>query len=117
MNSDYRATGTKVFVEMTETEAVDHEAGHDLREQGGVSLVNNERSKSQQGMVVAVGPGNKNKDGDMIEVYAKVGDRVLLDRMGSTEIFLEDKRYRVVDDREILAVIEDDQQKEDASWN
>ena len=53
-----------------------------------------------------MGPG-KVVEGELMAVFAKVGEKVILERFG-TDIVLEGERYRNVDDREILAVIEDD---------
>ena len=101
MNPDFRATGMNVFVEMDGDDIVGHEAGHELKEQGGVSMPANDWRKIPKGTVVAAGPGAQN-----MPVLTKVGDRVLLSPAGANTITIEGKEYRVVDDREILAVIE-----------
>ena len=106
MNTDYSPIGSKIFVEMIDDDIIDYEVGRKVAEQAGVSIAKNERMKSQVGIVKAVGPGKVNKDGDVVAVLSKVGEKVLLDRVGSTDIMLEGKRYRVCDDREVLAVIE-----------
>jgi len=45
------------------------------------------------GKVVAVGPGSRDKAGNLIPVSVKEGDRVLLPEYGGTQIKLEDKEY------------------------
>lgn len=45
------------------------------------------------GKVVAVGPGSRAKDGNVIPVAVKEGDTVLLPEYGGTEIKLGDKEY------------------------
>lgn len=43
------------------------------------------------GKVVAVGPGTRDKDGNLIPVTLKEGDTVLLPEYGGTEVKLGDK--------------------------
>lgn len=45
------------------------------------------------GKVIAVGPGARDKAGNMIPVSLKEGDRVLLPEYGGTQIKLDDKEY------------------------
>lgn len=48
-------------------------------------------SQVNEGIVVAVGPGRRNKDGDLLPVGVKEGDRVLLPEYGGSQIKLADK--------------------------
>lgn len=45
----------------------------------------------KSGKVVAVGPGTRDKDGNIIPVTLKEGDTVLLPEYGGTEVKLGDK--------------------------
>lgn len=45
------------------------------------------------GKVIAVGPGSRDKAGNLIPVAVKEGDRVLLPEYGGTQIKLDDKEY------------------------
>lgn len=44
-----------------------------------------------EGIVVAVGPGRRNKDGDLLPTNVKEGDKVLLPEYGGSQIKLGDK--------------------------
>jgi chaperonin GroES len=45
--------------------------------------------------VIAVGPGDRDKNGNVIPVSVKEGDEVLLPEYGGTEVKLGDKVYAV----------------------
>jgi hypothetical protein len=45
------------------------------------------------GKVIAVGPGSRDKAGNLIPVSVKEGDHVLLPEYGGTQVKLEDKEY------------------------
>lgn len=65
-----------------------------------------EKEKSEQGIVIATGPGKKDKKGEIIPPQVKVGDNVLFTKYGPHEIKIEDKEYLVAKEEDILAVIE-----------
>jgi len=63
------------------------------------------KEKPEQGIVVAVGPGKKGKDGKHNPVDVKVGDRVLFTKYGPTELEINNKEYIIAREEDILAVI------------
>jgi len=65
------------------------------------------KERPEQGKVVAVGPGKKNKQGQIIPMSAKVGQKVLFKKYSSNEIKVEEKEYLIIEENDILAVIED----------
>jgi len=65
-----------------------------------------EKEKPEQGRVVAVGPGKKDKTGNIIALEVKVGDKVLFTKYGPNEIKVEDKEYLIAKEEDILAIIE-----------
>jgi chaperonin GroES len=58
------------------------------------------------GEVLAVGPGGRNKDGVLVEMTLKVGQKVYFAKYGPTEIKIDDEEYLVVDEKDILATVE-----------
>ena len=58
--------------------------------------------KLNEGEVVAVGPGATSKDGKLLPVYAKVGDRVLLPEYGGHTVKLGEDEYHLYRDEDIL---------------
>ncbi|MBN2197588.1 co-chaperone GroES [Candidatus Wolfebacteria bacterium] len=65
-----------------------------------------EKEKPIKGKIIAVGPGKKNDKGEIIQMSVKVGDIVLFKKYGPDEIEIEDKKYLVGDEDDILAILE-----------
>ena len=63
------------------------------------------REKSEQGKVIAVGPGKKDKNGKFISIDIKLGDIVLFSKYGPNEIRVENKEYFIAEEKDILAVL------------
>ncbi len=72
---------------------------------GGIILAGNAKEKPQVAEVVAVGPGG-NVEGKDVEMYVKVGDRVLTSKYSGTEIKLEGEEFTIVRQSDILAIVE-----------
>ncbi|RWR79760.1 chaperonin, mitochondrial-like protein [Cinnamomum micranthum f. kanehirae] len=70
-------------------------------------LLPEKTSKLNSGKVVAVGPGTRDKDGNLIPVTLKEGDSVLLPEYGGTEVKLGDKEYHLFRDEDILGTLHD----------
>lgn len=65
-----------------------------------------EKEKPEQGKVIAVGPGKKDKDGKRIPLEVKAGDRVLFTKYGPNEIKVDGKEYLIAKEEDILAILE-----------
>lgn len=66
----------------------------------GLYIPDTAKEKPQQGTVIAVGPGTKD-----IEMEVKVGDVVLYGKYAGTEVSFEDKKYLIMKQSDILAII------------
>jgi len=64
------------------------------------------KEKSEEGKVIAVGPGKITDDGKIIPMSVKPGDKVLFQKYGPSEIKIEDKEYLIATESDILAIIE-----------
>ncbi|HHX24101.1 MAG TPA: co-chaperone GroES [Thermoanaerobacterales bacterium] len=71
----------------------------------GIVIPSNVREKPYMAEVVEVGPGEV-KDGREIKMEVKKGDRVLYSKYAGTEVKLENEKYLLVKQDDILAVIE-----------
>ncbi len=71
----------------------------------GIILTGQSKEKPQQGEVIAVGPGGM-VDGKEITMQVKAGDKVIYSKYAGTEVELEDEKYVIVKQNDILAVIE-----------
>jgi len=65
-----------------------------------------EKERPEQGKVIAVGPGKKDKKGNFIPLEIKVGSMVLFTKYAPTEIKVDDKEYLVAKEDDILAILE-----------
>lgn len=71
----------------------------------GIVLPGQEKEKPQQAEVIAVGPGGV-VDGKEIKMEVKAGDKVNYSKYAGTEVKLEDEKFIIVKQNDILAVIE-----------
>jgi chaperonin GroES len=72
---------------------------------GGIIIPDTAKEKPQEGEVMAVGKGKREK-GELIPLDVKVGDRILFGKYSGTEIKLEDQEYLIIREDEVLGVIE-----------
>ena len=72
---------------------------------GSIIVPDMGKEKPEIGEVISVGPGRQSEFGAWIEVKAKVGDVVLVPKIGSLRIDFEGQEYFITPDREILATI------------
>lgn len=72
---------------------------------GGIVLPDNAKEKPMQGYVVAVGPGQREKD-QVIPPEVQVGDLVLYSKYAGTEVKVGEKEYLIMRESDILAIVE-----------
>jgi chaperonin GroES len=93
-----RPLGDRVVVEPIEKEE---------RTPSGIILPETAKEKPQEGKVIAVGPGRLNDQGQRIPLDIKEGDRVIFAKYAGTEVKLDDKKYLILRESDIMAVIEE----------
>ena len=71
----------------------------------GLILTSAAKEKPQMAEVIAVGPGGV-VDGNEIEMYVKVGDKVITSKYSGTEVKIDGEEYSIVRQSDILATIE-----------
>ena len=81
--------GTRVVVEPKEAETMTA---------GGLYIPDNAKEKPQQGVVVAVGPGDE-------PMEVKAGETVLYGKYAGTEVTVDGKKYLIVKQSDILAIL------------
>ncbi len=73
---------------------------------GGIIIPDTAKEKPQEGEVIAVGTGRKEKDGKVIPLDVKPGDRILFGKYSGTDIRIAEEEYLIVREEEVLAVLE-----------
>ncbi|MBO5421234.1 MAG: co-chaperone GroES [Clostridia bacterium] len=91
-----RPLADRVVVKMTELEETT---------QSGIILAAASKEKPQVAEVLAVGPGGI-VDGKEVEMYVKVGDKVITSKYAGTEVKLNKEEYIIVRQSDILAIVE-----------
>jgi chaperonin GroES len=72
----------------------------------GIYVPETAKEKPQEGKVIAAGPGRKDDNGKRIPMDVAEGDRVLYARYAGIEVKLEDKKYLILKESDILAILE-----------
>ena len=88
--------GNRVVVEPIDTEEVTA---------GGIVLPETAKEKPQKGKVISVGPGERDDDGDYIQMDVKAGDTVLFAKYAGTEIKVEGKKLLILRESDLLAIV------------
>ena len=95
-NVNIKPLGDRVLLEICEnTEQM----------KGGILIPDSAKEKPQEYKVIALGTGKNDDKGNKLPFDVKVGDIVLTSRYGGTEVKVDDKEYKVVNQDDILAVI------------
>jgi chaperonin GroES len=72
---------------------------------GGLIIPDTAKEKPQEGLVIAVGPGEQ-KNGTLVPVEVRAGDHVLFGKYSGTEIKLDGEEHLILRASDILGVIE-----------
>ena len=74
---------------------------------GGLIIPDSAKEKPAEGLIVAVGAGAKDEDGDRIAMDVKAGDRVLFGKWSGTEVTVDGEELLIMKESDILGVITD----------
>jgi chaperonin GroES len=97
MSLNLKPLGDRLIVEPNEAEEVTA---------SGIVLPETAKEKPQQGKVLAAGPGRRDDEGKRIKMDVKEGDTVLYAKYAGTEVKLEDKKYLILKETDVLAIVE-----------
>lgn len=86
----------RVLVERTESEE---------KTSGGLIIPDSAKEKPAEGVIVAVGAGAKDDDGDRIAMDVKEGDKVLFGKWSGTEVTVDGKELLMMKESDILGII------------
>jgi chaperonin GroES len=97
MTINLKPLGSRIVVEPLEQED---------KTAGGLFLPETAKEKPQQGVVLSIGPGDRDDKGNRIAMDVKVNDIVLFAKYGGTEIKIDGKKLLILRESDILAVVE-----------
>ena len=73
----------------------------------GLVIPDTAKEKPQRGEVIAVGEGKRLDDGSRQAVDVAAGDTVIFGKYGGTEIKIEGTEYKILEERDIIAIVVD----------
>ncbi len=73
---------------------------------GGIIIPDTAKEKPMEGEVVAVGPGARNEQGQLVALDVKSGDRILFGKWSGTEVKLNGEELLIMKESDIMGVID-----------
>ena len=71
----------------------------------GLFLPDSAQEKPQEGKVIAVGSGKMLKNGKIVPLSVKAGDKIIFGKYSGSEIKVDDKEYVFLSEDDILAIV------------
>ena len=93
----FRALHDRVVVKRIEQEE---------KTKGGIIIPDTAKEKPQEGEVIAVGPGARDEDGELIPLDVKAGDRVLFGKWSGTEVKIDGEELLIMKESDLLGIID-----------
>ena len=72
---------------------------------GGIIIPDTAKEKPMEGEVVAVGPGARNEQGQVVALDVKAGDRVLFGKWSGTEVKIDGEDLLIMKESDIMGVV------------
>ena len=73
---------------------------------GGIIIPDTAKEKPVEGEVIAVGPGARNDQGQIVALDVKAGDRILFGKWSGTEVKLDGEELLIMKESDIMGIIE-----------
>lgn len=91
-----RPVGNRILVKRMEEESAI---------KGGIILPDTAKTKQDRAIVLALGSGERNKDGDIVPFEIEIGDTVLIDKYAGQDITIDGQEFVIVTANEVLAIV------------
>ena len=78
----------------------------ETKTKGGIIIPDTATEKPQRGEVIAVGPGARGDDNELVPLDVKVGDRVLFGKWSGTEVKIDGEDLLIMKESDIMGVLE-----------
>ena len=76
------------------------------RSVGGIIIPDTAKEKPLEGVVIAVGPGKYNENGDRVALDVAEGDHILFGKYAGTEIKLDGEEHMILKESDILGILD-----------
>jgi len=73
---------------------------------GGIIIPDTAKEKPMEGEIVAVGPGARNEQGQLVTLDVKAGDRILFGKWSGTEVKIDGQDLLIMKESDVLGVLE-----------
>ena len=102
MNGDRIAMAVKPLEDRVLIKPIEAES----KTESGLYLPESAKEKPMQGRIVAVGPGKRLDNGEIVKPGVKKGDTVVYGKYSGTEIEIKNVSHLIMRESELLGVIE-----------
>jgi chaperonin GroES len=82
---------------------------------GGIIIPDTAKEKPMEGEVIAVGPGGRNEQGQLVPLDVKAGDIILFGKWSGTEVKLDGEELLIMKESDVMGVIEGSAAKKKAA--
>ena len=72
---------------------------------GGLIIPDSAKEKPAEGVIVSVGAGLRDDDGERIALDVKKGDKILFGKWSGTEVTVDGKELLIMKENDILGII------------
>ena len=73
---------------------------------GGIIIPDTAKEKPMEGEVIAVGPGARDEQGQIVALDVKAGDRVLFGKWSGTEVRLDGEELLIMKESDVMGIVE-----------
>jgi chaperonin GroES len=73
---------------------------------GGIIIPDTAKEKPMEGEVIAVGPGARNEQGQIVALDVKAGDKILFGKWSGTEVKLDGEDLLIMKESDIMGIID-----------
>ncbi|TDI60035.1 MAG: co-chaperone GroES [Alphaproteobacteria bacterium] len=72
---------------------------------GGIIIPDSVQDKPSEGLVIATGPGVRNKAGDLVPVAVETGNHVLFSPYAGTEVRIQGEDLLIVNEGDVIGIV------------
>jgi len=77
----------------------------DEKTSGGIIIPDTAKEKPQQGKVLAIGPGARDEQGNIVPMDVKVGDTVLFGKWSGNEVTIDGDELSIMKESDIMGIV------------